>query len=311
MLKQLDTRRGVSGTVGLTVGGQVQQMSVSHLLVILDSVTTAAKLNLQVALRKKTAGTEQLVQNIPLYALAEIADLDGGVSLSAMFEKLNVGAAGGDAPEINALPFVIPLGNINLSGDDELDVTATITSAFAATDGITIALVESGLAPERIFRYVQKTNGTALFSNPRQVFIFRKSSSDANDKDLQALAAGALNVTVKAGGDTKTADARLFWGLTAALGNVEVAGPRRTAMVYKDVHGTNPGADVHVNLDGTEAGNYTCIGVEIVTDVQRAQEKAIEVAQTFKQRLQNLELNKRDVAAALRMGGAIPSSREA
>ena len=303
------SERGVGGTVNKQIQSKLSQQTLSGLLILLDSVETAGKVQLNVAVRLDGIGQEILIPSMPLFPLYEKADMEGGTSLSAVFEKVLEGTASGHAAEIKSLACIIDLGQINLSGKDELDIQATITGAFTADDGITVAVLDFGMRPENILKYVEQNGGNARFSNPESAFIYRTAAEGANDRKLADLAAGELNVSIKAGEKSFSYDARMAWALSAAAGSFEVSGPRRTAMVYSDRYTADPGADVTLTLTGSDRASWSCFAVERFTHPERAAVKHIEVLQHVTAKAEKLEISKPHVAQAMVLQGkAVPAA---
>lgn len=289
-----------SAAVGATARGSVSQAGFDGILVRCEKYTDISSVDIKAVLYHEKG--QEVLCNAPLLFLAERSDFLGGQSFGAAYEQALETTA--EAEALGQISVFIPLGHTELSGDDELEVTASVTTAIDAAGGLRISAVDYGPGEESTVAIVEKPTGVANFSFPIEAYAYR-TPTDTNEDAVAEIAAGACVITTKTGARAYSFDVLDAWAHTCATGNIEGKGPRRTANIHTDSRNRNPSGEFSATVTGSDKANWTLFGVERVLIPGRAEAKAAELG-TFRQAaLMRAAVSAPEKVRALRIKGLV------
>lgn len=261
-----------SAAAGSSDSASVSAQGVTGLVIRTELLTAVPAVSVKAELFT-TEGSEVIIPNLPLLFLAERSDFKGGSSYGARFSVANSTAGASETEDLEPTATFVDIGHYDLSGDDELTITLTATSAIPASAAVRCSVIDLPGRRENPLKFVEKPTGTANFSFPREVWAYR-TATDTEEDAVAETTAGVTTFVTKSGNKERSSDVVDLWAATAALGRFEMDGPRRLVMLYLEPDQVQGDGSFSATVQGTDKANWTIIGVERLLMPRRASQKA-------------------------------------
>ena len=264
-----------ASAAGTSIRGEVGDWRITHAILHGTNVEAINKLNVGASLRGRDF--DQLIQTMPVRVFAGISSLGRGMDIESLRQAalLSTDAAGNTDTIRYEWAIAIPLGLLDLSGNDTLDVTLTASQTLAAGSAASvswIALNATGVDNPLGWRKFNDTNLTV--PSAARIFLFKEDVSAGAAAEASALDKSKLSVTVKESetGIANEVHGDTCWAAGAALGNIGIQTPKDLIPLYGDAS-YGVAQDVRIDATGTDANSWNTIVAQRVRMVGRYERK--------------------------------------